>query len=239
MKATIAGHVGALASNPFHHRVMESGARHILTTNYDYAFEKAAPGSHAQSNLKRESKYSVFRRRAVGDKFVWHIHGEAEVPNSITLGYDQYAGYLQNLRGWATVGRTSKRKGSPFKANVSDFDAGEGKVYSWLDVFFRDDIHIVGLGLDYTEIDLWWALTYKARLKAREFEVGKTIFHDWSAEPPASSTPDSLARELTLAKRSLLEALSVEVAAEDCRGNYPAAYEAFMAQYLDPLSAAP
>lgn len=235
MKATIAERVGALASNGVHRRVMESRVKHILTTNYDYAFERAVRGTHAPSYLRRENKYSVFRRRAVGDKSLWHIHGEVDVPNSITLGYDQYAGYLQNLRAWATAERHSKRKGSPFKVNVLDFDTTGGVVYSWLDVFFRDDIHIVGLGLDYTEIDLWWALTYKARLKARGYQVGKTVFHDWSADPLATNACDSPVRELTLAKRSLLEALSVEVAAEDWEGDYLGAYEAFIKQYLDPL----
>jgi hypothetical protein len=139
---------------------------------------------------------------------------------------------------WATAERHSKRKGSPCKVNVLDFDTTGGAVYSWLDVFFRDDIHIVGLGLDYTEIDLWWALTYKARLKARGYEVGKTVFHDWSADLLVTNACDSSARQLTLAKRSLLEALSVEVAAKDCEGDYLGAYEAFIEQYLDPLSAA-
>ena len=57
----------------------------------------------------------------------------------------------------------------------SDFDTVDGMVYSWLDVFLRDDIHIVGLGLDCTEIDLWWAVTYKARKKAQGFHVGRTF----------------------------------------------------------------
>jgi SIR2-like protein len=218
MKKRIAEVVGALSSNDFHRRIIKSGTKHILTTNYDYGFEKASGLRSTRTNLARESKYSVFRRREVGSSFVWHIHGEAEVPNSITLGYDQYSGYLQQLRGHATAERDSK-PGSPFKRGDYNFDNVENTVYSWLDVFFRDDIHIVGLGLDYTEIDLWWALTYKARLKARGLSVGKTVFHDWHREPL-----DDQAK----AKHSLLRALSVEVVPKQCRVEFETAYDEFI-----------
>ena len=33
---------------------------------------------------------------------------------------------------------------------------------SWVDLFFTRDIHIIGLRLDFIEIDLWWLLTYWA-----------------------------------------------------------------------------
>lgn len=223
MKETIAGAVRGLQHNDLHRRVMASGLRHVITTNYDYSFEKASRMSDTRSNLQRENKYSVFRRRLAGNTFVWHIHGEVDSPNTITLGYDQYSGYLQKLRGYATADREATN-GSPFKAGKSDFDTVEGSVYSWLDVFLRDDIHIVGLGLDYTEIDLWWALTYKARKKAQGFPVGKTIYHDWftgEVEEPA------------LAKRSLLKALSVDVRAKNCHGDFEQAYNTFISEHLE------
>lgn len=222
MKKRIANLVDVLDFNEYHGRVMKSGVKHVLTTNYDYGFEKASDQRNERKNLVRETKYSVFRRRAAGPTYVWHIHGESEAPNSITLGYDQYSGYLQKLRGHATADRESE-SGSPFKRGDSAFDITDGTVYSWLDVFLRDDIHIVGLGLDYTEIDLWWALTYKARLKARGWAVGKTIFHDWY-----SDVPD----EQSLAKRSLLRALAVEVLPRDCSGGHESAYDAFLNAYL-------
>ena len=222
MKKRIAKLVDGLSTNEFHGRVMKSGVKHVLTSNYDYGFEKASGQRNERKSLLRENKYSVFRRRAAGSTFVWHIHGESAVPNSITLGYDQYSGYLQKLRGHATADREGE-PGSPFKRGNDAFDTADGTIYSWLDVFLRDDIHIIGLGLDYTEIDLWWALTYKARLKARGRAVGKTIFHDWYSDPPD---------EQALAKRSLLRALAVEVVPRDCSGGYEPAYDTFIETYL-------
>jgi hypothetical protein len=227
IKETIAGAIGKLQHNDLHRRVMSSGIRHVITTNYDYSFEDASRLSNKRSNVMRENKYSVFRRRALGNTFVWHIHGEVDAPNTITLGYDQYSGYLQKLRGYATADREST-SGSPFKAGITDFDAVDGTVYSWLDVFLRDDIHIVGLGLDYTEIDLWWALTHKARKKAQGLPVGKTIYHDWYSGE---------VEEQALAKRSLLKGLSVDVKAKDCQGNFEKAYDAFITKHLEPLGA--
>ena len=127
MKQKIAELVGGLRFNDFHRRVMDSAVRHVITTNYDYGFEKATGLSYPRRHLMRESKYSVFRRRAIGSKFVWHIHGEVEAPNTITLGYDQYSGYLQKLRSYATADRETKN-GSPFKMGMSDFDTVEGTV---------------------------------------------------------------------------------------------------------------
>jgi hypothetical protein len=226
MKSQIARLVGGLHFNDFHRRVMDSALRHVITTNYDYGFEKAARQDYPRSHLMRESKYSVFRRRAVGDKFVWHIHGEVEAPTTITLGYDQYSGYLQKLRTYATADRESKN-GSPFKMGNMDFDHVPGTVYSWLDVFLRDDIHIVGLGLDYTEIDLWWAVTYKARKKAQGLPVGRTFYHDWYVGE---------VKEQALARRSLLRALSVEVLPRDCADGFENSYETFISDHLEPLN---
>lgn len=223
MKIKIADLVDALKFNDFHRRVMASRIRNVITTNYDYSFEKSTGLPYPRRLSKRESKYSVFRRRAVGNKFVWHIHGEVEVPNTITLGYDQYSGYLQKLRTYATAGREAEG-GSPFMAGIVEFDASDAEVYSWLDLFLRDDIHIVGLGLGYAEIDLWWALTYKARKKAQGLPVGRTIYHDWyrnEVEEPA------------LAQRSLLQSLSVEILSMNCTGGYEAAYDRFIRQYLE------
>jgi hypothetical protein len=218
IKKRIATMVKQLKFNDYHRRIMASDIRHILTTNYDYALENSTGLNFAKKNIQPETKYSLFRRRAAEDKFIWHIHGECDLPQTITLGYDQYSGYLQKLRMYATAERNYE-KGSPFKSGVIDFDLPDGKPYSWIDVFFRDDMHIIGLSLDFTEIDLWWALTYKARLKARGRETGKTYFYDWH-----HGEDD----EPSLGKRSLLEGLGVQVISTMCSDGYEDQYKKFI-----------
>jgi len=219
VKTQIANLVKALKGNDFHHRVMSCDARHILTTNYDYNLEKATRQQFVQKNLQSETKYSIFRRYGVAKKFVWHIHGEVDAPWTLTLGCDQYVGYLQKLRGYATAERTGQR-GSPFKRGEMDFDARGNFIYSWLDVFLRDDVHIIGLGLDFTEIDLWWVLTYKGRLKARGWGVGRTYFHDWHLDDVG---------DVGQAKRSLLTSLGVEVKPGVCDSGFDSTYDQFLA----------
>jgi len=227
-KRKIASLVTTLCPNEYHKRLISAPVNHILTTNYDYTLEHASTAVFKSMNLQTETKYSLFRRWTTGQSQVWHVHGEANVPNTITLGYDQYCGYLQKLRTYATAERNGE-KGSPFKRGELDFDANADSKYGWLDVFFRDDIHIVGLGLDFTEIDIWWALTYKGRLARRGFAVGKTCFHDWHTGPIA---------DVGLAKRSLLEALGVEVRSADCTDGFGPAYDAFLST-LSIIQSAP
>lgn len=216
-KHRIAGQMRLLTPNDFHRRIMTCGVQHVLTTNYDYSLENSSGMNFEKDNLKRENKYSIFRRRTFRETCIWHVHGECDVPQTITLGYDQYCGYVQKLRMYATAERNGQH-GSPFKRGIVDFDRSDD-VHSWLDVFLRDDIHIIGLSLDFTEIDLWWALTYKARLSARGWKTGKTYFHDWYEKQH---------EEPTLAKLSLLTALGVQVRSIHCLEGYEAQYDSFI-----------
>jgi hypothetical protein len=220
LKKRVAAAISSLPSGNFHGRLMQADVRHVLTTNYDYNLERAL-GRAKRSNLRSESKYSVFRRRGVSGKFVWHIHGEADAPATITLGYEQYCGYLQQLRNYATAERKAE-KGSPFKRGDNQFDAGDDCVYSWLDVFFRDDVHIVGLALDFFEIDLWWALSYKRRLAGRGYSVGTTYFHDWHLNE---------IDDATRARNSLLKGLGVQVRSATAP-RYESLYEEFLTHEL-------
>ncbi len=205
LKKEVARRINLFQANPYHKQIIDAASRHIITTNYDYTLESASGFANERADLRSETKYNVFRRRRVGDKYIWHIHGESEVPNSITLGHEQYAGQLQNLRAYVTANRQSKKKiKSPFKIGNLDFDLNEQSPYSWVDVFFRDDIHIIGLSLDYTEIDLWWLLAYKERLRRMsQYMVGKTIYYDFE---PRDIDDQAKAK----AKLSILESFGVE-----------------------------
>ena len=42
---------------------------------------------------------------------------------------------------------------------------------SWIELFFNSDVHIVGFGFDFYEIDLWNILTKRARLISESVQV--------------------------------------------------------------------
>jgi hypothetical protein len=217
LKRRVADLVGRLKVNDYHRRLVEAVDTHVLTTNYDCNLEKACGSVGEPASLEPESRYSVFRRRQIGDRFVWHIHGEVAQPDSILLGHDHYCGQLQKLRAYATADRRPRRTAkSPFKIGQLNYEES-GAVYSWIDVFFRDEVHILGLALDYTEVDLWWLLAYKRRLQQMsQYHVGRTIFHE------------ILNREVDARERarvSILKSFGVDVVTHYICGSYAEAYD--------------
>lgn len=179
----------------------------IMTTNYDFTVEEALVGPlHSPAFLAPESRYSLFRRHQAGGKEVWHVHGDATRPASMVLGFDQYAGSLQKIRNYVTSGidvsSLPHRLSSPVKNGILDFNVTR-PVYSWVDHFLRDHVHIVGLGMDFTEIDLWWLLLHKRR---REHRSGLVFYYHIFLDDHAANTPvTSLLRSLGVEVVSVLE----------------------------------
>lgn len=184
-----------------HRRVCEP-FRVIMTTNYDFTIEEALVGPlHSPAFLSPETRYSLFRRYKAGSKEVWHVHGDVARPSSMVLGFDQYAGSLQKIRNYVMTGidvsTLPYRLSSAVKSGHPDFHLTR-HVYSWVDHFLRDHIHIVGLGMDFTEIDLWWLLVHKRR---RDHRSGMVFFYHIGLKGQAADTPVT----------SLLRSLGVEV----------------------------
>lgn len=66
------------------------------------------------------------------------------------------------MRNYVATG-TDYVKEKNLEPLVSRIERNKLKGHSWIDLFFTNDIHILGLSLDTSEIDLWWLLTYRAR----------------------------------------------------------------------------
>ena len=202
VKTKIASLVGSVMVNELH-RQYAAPFDVILTTNYDDTLERAISGPmFTRAHMYAESRYSLFRRCRAANKDVWHIHGDSTLPESIVLGFDHYAGYLQKIRNYFTDGiRISSEAHpirSPIKSGATDFERW-GRTYSWADHFLRDHLHIVGLGLDFTEIDIWWLLLHKRR---RKIVTGRTFYYDVNVLGSASSPKPQL---------SVLRSLGVDV----------------------------
>lgn len=201
VKVAFAGLLDQIAPIPAHYRIC-SLFKIIMTTNYDFTIEEALGGPLYQSTcLAPESRYSLFRRHTAAGIDVWHVHGDVARPSSMVLGFDHYAGALQKIRNYVTDGIEVKKAphkvSSPVKNGMLDFTTYR-TIYSWVDYFLRDHIHIVGLGMDFTEIDLWWLLLHKRR---RLHQTGRVFFYNLSAGAAPSETPVT----------SLLRSLNVEI----------------------------
>jgi len=179
LKKWIADEVMHIAANEIHQIIRKKAFKNILTTNYEYTLEQSI---NTNSNLVlknqgliRENKFSVFRHTKVDKTNVWHIHGECNKPESINLGYEHYAGQLQQMRNYVVSGTHYKNKKNQ-DALTRRLPKSSVLFESWIDFFFSKDIHIIGLALDYVETDIWWLLTYRARLmKSKRYKVNNRI----------------------------------------------------------------
>lgn len=164
VKDFIAAQVGLLEMNKIYAQIADMRLSNIVTTNYENLLVRARGGAVDVENegVIQESTYGIFRHRRVSATKIWYIHGYAELPRTILLGYEQYAGMLQRMRNYVVTGADYKafqHAGLRTRLNRSDFVA-----YSWIDSFFIDEVHILGFTLDYVEMDIWWLLTYRSRM---------------------------------------------------------------------------
>lgn len=139
------------------------GITQYLTTNYDDAFfEESLPAP-----TSNEKVYSIRRKhekQRSGDLIsLWKIHGDICNPKTIMLGLDHYCGAIAKMKHYIQGDYLAEKK--PIESMKSKLKQENHFCYtSWIDLFFSHNIHIIGLGLDFSEIDLWWLLNKRARM---------------------------------------------------------------------------
>lgn len=166
LKKSIADLMSEMVPNEIHLQIMKMNFEHILTTNYDHNLEKSVIGeSHKKlknQGVIKESHHSLFRFHETDRKKIWHIHGDINYPASINLGYEQYSGYLQQMRNYVK-GYSSYSNDKKFDHLITRFNNKPFQIDSWTDLFFTKDIYIMGLKMDLEEMHLWWFLNFRQR----------------------------------------------------------------------------
>ena len=151
----------------------------ILTTNYTYEIEKAICPEFA-CKLGRSSRFRKKMQVNAGkyemdqlhtyfsigeDKpGIWHIHGEAAKPDTMVLGHYYYGKLLAKIQQYVPR-LIARHKSSVSKGHEFNYN-------SWVDYFLLGDVYIAGLGMDLSEMDLWWLVN----CKKRNFS-GKTVLY--------------------------------------------------------------
>ncbi len=160
----------------------------IITTNYDKGielilcdicgYEEIEP-----KDLVKEEIYSIrtykeyINRKSCHQLKLWKIHGDIDRIKSITLGFDQYCGSLSKLSEYIK-GNYKSDKGPVCnvhmkqKCKMQKFDN-----LSWVELFFYTNVYIVGLALDFSEVDIWWLLNKHVRIKREVPEVQNNIYY--------------------------------------------------------------
>lgn len=171
----------------------------VLTTNYTYELEKAihpdfkcpvgrmCKNRHAAYLCKHEQEvkqlYTYFdgaRER----QSIWHIHGESARPKTMVLGHYFYGKLLSLMQSYISVLQ------SRYHGNLSRKQGMD--CHSWIDLFMLGDVHIVGQGLDLSELDLWWLIN----CKRRHFPDTRVVFHRPDMRPEQKLLADAYHMEL-------------------------------------------
>ena len=98
-------------------------------------------------------QFGIYKYFEIDGKSIWHIHGEAAIPKSMILGHYYYGKLLSEIQNRVPQFMRS------YKMAISK---GISVTYkSWIDYFLVGDIHIIGLSLDPSEMDLWWLINFK------------------------------------------------------------------------------
>ena len=142
----------------------------ILTTNYTYEIEQTIDTSF-ECQYKARSKYRISTVKESNSKLnlykcmnvssdnrsyqVWHVHGEAARPNSMILGHYYYGKALSEIETYVAE---FMRRYKGCNSRGLDF-----KPQSWVDYFLLGNVYIVGFGMDFSEMDLWWLVNCKKR----------------------------------------------------------------------------
>lgn len=205
------------APNSLHERVGKLPIDCLVTTNYDYAIESSLPAASEsyKRELKAGTKYLFESTSCRNGVDFYHAHGVQDVPSTICIGYEHYLGYVQKMRSHFL---NKADEDHPSSTEVID-NLVKGKAsdsITWPDLFFCSDVYIVGLGLGFSEIDLWWLLTLRAAYFSEAEDIVKAsanriVYYDVFK----CDAGDELAREREAkhsAKAIALDGLHVEYA---------------------------
>lgn len=201
-------------SNDLFNELLSLDVEHFITTNYDYVADKALQDmSYSEDRSERdksESMFSIHRKKCYSknlqNKYLWKIHGELSNIRSIMLGYYHYCSYIGQIKKYISGEyEFAKRKDNgPIQPIENRLPINSNDIFSWIDLFFMSNIYIIGLGLNYDEIDLWWLLTIRKRLK-QKLEVGNInnqIVYYGDAGPGKKEIFEHLDVEVVTSKKS-------------------------------------
>ena len=122
------------------------------------------------------------------------------------LGLDHYCGSIGKIdsyiKGWyrhVQEGKTIEEPSIENKFKNNSFNNS-----SWVELFFTSNIHIIGFTLDYSEIDLWWIINKRARLKRSK-----------NLEKKIKNKITYYCNEIDDQKKGLLASLDIEVQVDE------------------------
>lgn len=157
-----------------HHKLKNLCVDNIITTNYDFLLEKTF-------NVKKEHEFirkkvplvDSYTSKLDGMKF-YHPHGAISNPTTMCLGYAHYVKIINRLQHVIAHKYGNKTSETAILKHLR----GEKDIDHWATHFFDSDMAILGFGLDYSEIDMWWILSYRSDLIKRRIAGADKIVNN-------------------------------------------------------------
>lgn len=171
--------------SPYYTELARLNAQYYVTTNYELILNEEFEGFNFFRNMPRNDIVRLYARDVLskdGDTvMIWNIHGNWNAPESIILGIKDYCEYVTEINQYIKEGNHNHN-------------------LSWIDLFLKTDVYIIGFGLAYEETDIWYVLTYRKRLiRQKKYNINNHIYY---------YIPNKYADK---GKMDLLEAMDVEV----------------------------
>ena len=173
IKNQIKAELEEFTSNFAYERLTNLNIKHYITTNYDKVLYDllCSNGYKKGESNNTESLYSIRRKFGLYNKegrykYIWPIHGTIQYPKSIMLGLDHYCGSIGKINDYIKGKYEYSKNGEAqiLKGIIQRIENNECEIpFSWIDLFFTHNIHIIGFGLQYEETDLWWILNKRQR----------------------------------------------------------------------------
>lgn len=165
----------------------------IITTNYDKGIErilceKCGYEETKDEELKAEEIYSIRTYKKYINKEnshqikLWKIHGDIDRKKSIMLGFDHYCGSLAKLSEYIKGNYKSEKGPQCTKTIIEKCKTQMFDNLSWAELFFNTNVYIVGLGMDFSEIDIWWLLNKHIRIKREIPQIQNHIYYLYNNE---------------------------------------------------------
>lgn len=216
LKRKIAERLKNQSANEYYKKILRLNFRNFLTTNYDYAILKSFLEMSFDNYVKNNGTEEIYSLRRYKELInsnkevvskVWNIHGELDSPKTIMLGMNHYCGSVGKIDQYLKGKYDFKHKEAhlPIKKIEEKIDSQTFDEYSWVELFFSSNIHIAGFGLDFSEIDIWWILTVRARLMKTSNPNNRIYYY---TRPFYQVTKEV---ELESRKREMLQSLFVDI----------------------------
>ena len=146
----------------FYKNLANLHADYYLTTNYElYLNEEFSICSEEGCQGKNDGVKSLLYDHEAGIRdgykaSLWNIHGNTKYPQTILLGMNEYCKYVIEIEKYLQEEKPRRK--------------------SWVDLLTETNVHIVGLGLAFEEIDLWYLLTRRMRRIKQGEPINNKIF---------------------------------------------------------------